>query len=72
MRPLRVFVIQPFKKDYSASLYRVIKEVCSETDGDFEALRADVPAQIPEPQLQDRIDAYIKGSDICVADLRSP
>lgn len=68
MRPLRVFVIQPFSAKHSDQFWNLSKKICDETKGDFEAFRADTePAD--SPRLQDRIDSYIKGADICIADL---
>jgi hypothetical protein len=69
MKPLNVFVIQPFTVDYAETLYQWIENVCEESNGQFQASRADRAASVPEPRLQDRIDHYIKGSQICVADL---
>jgi hypothetical protein len=68
MKPLRVFVIQPFNAKHSDVFWNWCETVCTETYGDFKAFRADTELAV-EPRLQDRIDYYIKRSDICIADL---
>ncbi|MCP3963425.1 MAG: hypothetical protein GY719_36780 [bacterium] len=70
MKPLKVFVIQPFRAKHSRHFYQWVKEVCDGSDGQFEAFRADdAQDKAQGPILQHRIDSYIKGTDICVADL---
>lgn len=70
MRPLRVFIIQPFKAGHSGSFREAVIEACSDKEfrGGFEAFHAeDTPSS--EARLPDRIDEYLKSADICVADL---
>lgn len=68
MKPLRVFIIQPFTARHSEEFKNVVVSVCNASGGLFQAYRADdEPAATS--RLQDRIDSYIKKADICVADL---
>jgi hypothetical protein len=70
MKPLYVFVMQPFMRSHANTLYDWIKATCDSTNGDFEVIRADdTIGNVPYPRLQDRIDSFIKVSDICIADL---
>lgn len=69
MRPFRVFVIQPYGAKHSDTFFNNIHEACVSTKGDFIAFRADKESTKAGPRLQDRIDSYIRCSDICVADL---
>lgn len=69
MKPLKVVVIQPFTAKHSDEFWKMCKQVCDGTDGNFEAFRADTEFSDAGPRLQDRIDSYIKKADICVADL---
>ena len=69
MRPLRIFIIQPFQASHSESFKKIIDEVCKESKGKFIAFRADDEFASVGSRLQDRIDSYIKKSDICIADL---
>lgn len=70
MKPLRVFIIQPFGEDHSKIFRSLIEEVCEskKLKGEFIAFHAtDEPSS--HPRLQDRVNEYIKRTDICVADL---
>lgn len=69
MKPLKVFVIQPYSKDHSVDFYNLINKVCEDSKGEFKAFRADTEPANVGYRLQDRIDSYIKKADICFADL---
>src|SRR5689334_14900681 len=73
MKPLRVFIIQPFGTSYAQRFRELISEVCSseELRGSFEPFQAMDQPTI-EPRLQDRINSYIRDADLCVADLTGP
>jgi nucleoside 2-deoxyribosyltransferase len=70
MKPLRVFLIQPFRAPHAQQFREIVFEVCKKSGGMLECFTADT-ADIADagPRLQDRIDSYIKNADICVADL---
>jgi hypothetical protein len=69
MKPLRVFIIQPFSAPHSSDFRRLVLEVCERFAGLFEGFTAVEKPSDAGPRLQDRIDSYIKAADICVADL---
>lgn len=69
MRPLRVFIIQPFGTPHADKFRGIVEKVCDDADGAFEAFSAIGASSKAGPRLQDRIDSYIKTADICVADL---
>lgn len=73
MKPLRVFIIQPFKKDYSTTFRDLVADVCKSDrfEGGFDPFHA-IEEPSFEPRLQDRINDYLKRADICVADLSTP
>lgn len=70
MKPLKVFIIQPFGTDYAPLFRSLVEEVCR--DARFQKAfdpyhAADEPSI--EPRLQDRINSYLRDADLCVADL---
>lgn len=75
MRPLEVFLIQPFMRDYSETLREWVLEACkslqeARPQHQFHCARVDAPDEIlASPRLQDRIEEKIKKSDICIADM---
>jgi nucleoside 2-deoxyribosyltransferase len=70
MKPLKVFIIQPFGTRYADKFRALIKEVCADRrfDGIFTPFHAAEERTI-EPRLQDRINSYLRDADICIADL---
>lgn len=69
MRPLRVFIIQAFREPQSEWFRNLVVAACEASAGEFVAVRADQGTVEGTPRLQDRIDAYLKKADICVADM---
>jgi hypothetical protein len=73
MKPLKLFVIQPYNKHHSDTFFRLIKEVTDEElKGEFKAYRADSELSDAGSLLQERIISYIKKADICIADIVAP
>ncbi len=69
MKPIEVFIIQPFESTHSTRFKELVIQTCTELDGRFHAFRADEEQSHAGPRLQDRIDSYIKKANICIADL---
>lgn len=70
MKPLRIFVIQPYSAPHSTKFRELIKDVCDESRGRFLSFRADdVHASSSYSRLQDRIDSCLKRADLCIADM---
>lgn len=69
MKPLNLFTIQPFSAKHSKFFWDAINDVSKEFNGDFEVVRADKKPSDAGTRLQDRIDSYIKKSDLCLADM---
>jgi hypothetical protein len=72
MKPLRVFVIQPYKEKHSDAFWQLILRVCNTCKDDFLAFRADTEPSNGGSRLQDRIEYYLKKADICIADFTVP
>jgi len=70
MNPINAFLMQPFSVDHANALRQIVKEVAEKVG--CEVWRADERPIDAGPRLQDRIDAYIKKSDIGIADCTSP
>ncbi len=70
MKPLRTFIIHPFKTSYAERFRELIVEVCSEArfEGGFYPFHAADEPNI-EPRLHDRINSYLRDADLCIADL---
>ncbi len=69
MKPLNLFTIQPFASKNSKFFWDAINNVCKEFNSHFEVIRADKKPSDAGTRLQDRIDSYIKKSDLCIADM---
>jgi hypothetical protein len=69
VKPLHVFIIQPFQTGHADRLKTLIEEACHGFGDRFRAYRADNTKSPAGPRLQDRIDSYIKKANICIADL---
>lgn len=70
MDPTHVFLMQPYGEDHSKKLLEVVVEELKQIG--CVTKRADKDECDINFRLQDRIDDYIKKTDICVADLTSP
>lgn len=70
MKPLRVFIIQPFQQPHSELFRKLVTDVCHtlEQGNAFDAFHA-IGEPSSEPRLQDRINEHIQKADICVVDL---
>ena len=69
MYPINAFLMQPYNVDHANILRETVKKVAEKVGCDV--WRADEKPIDAGPRLQDRIDAYIKKSDIGVADCTS-